>query len=648
MVRCIIILHLVLFYQINFCQFSHEIIAHRGAKSLAPENTIPAFSIAIDMKVDFIELDVRKSLDDSLMVMHDSTVNRTTNHSGGLNTFTYTQLKNMDAGSYFSSAYTGVEIPTLYEVLAFARGKSKICIELKSQNIELQTIQLIQNMNLVNQVVIFSFDLYQLQLIKSIDPAFQVCYLQSEITLSDVDDLINIGGEYVGSGGSPAISTVLYANYYGIKFWSWTINNTKEMNFLLSQSVDGIITDYPQDLICLNTLLMNSGKIAEWQFDNNSGNIIQDNTGNLNTGIINNANWSNGINGSCLDFNGTNSYVSLPPNSSTDQISEAVSISVWINLNQLPSNMTHPFGPIYDSDQDSYILYLAKANAELRFKVTDLSGDTERPGIPESYLTTGNWHHIVGVYNNEDALIYLDGMLIDNHYNADIDTLISGQIAEIGRNNGSYFNGKLDELKIFNRALLPNEVYMLSNQNSFNCQDTSNLIISLDSLNYSISNHLSFCDSGTINITNNSIYNTPWQFNGITDYININSTSAEIAGNSHSFFTWIKTTPSANSQRIFSINTNKGENVSLFGIENGKIDIYNSGNNYSGLTDIADGLWHFVGYSWSKTSQVLKLYVDGFPDLIFSNIDLTSTCTDFISLLRNLTGGQLLTNFLVN
>jgi len=73
MVRFIIFLYLILFCQTNFSQFSHEIIAHRGAKSLAPENTIPAFSIAIDMKVDFIELDVRKSLDDSLMVMHDST-----------------------------------------------------------------------------------------------------------------------------------------------------------------------------------------------------------------------------------------------------------------------------------------------------------------------------------------------------------------------------------------------------------------------------------------------------------------------------------------------------------------------------------------------------------------------------------------------
>ena len=134
------VLHKYAFVIVNFmlisvnfitAQDSPEIIAHRGAKSLAPENTISAFAAAIDMGVDYIELDVRKSLDDSLMVMHDATVNRTTNFSGGLNTFTYAQLKNMDAGSYFSNDFTGEEIPTLYEVLHFARGKTKICIELK-------------------------------------------------------------------------------------------------------------------------------------------------------------------------------------------------------------------------------------------------------------------------------------------------------------------------------------------------------------------------------------------------------------------------------------------------------------------------------------------------------------------------------------
>ena len=342
---CAFVIVNFLLISINFlpAQHSPEIIAHRGAKSLAPENTISAFAAAIDMGVDYIELDVRKSLDDSLMVMHDSTVNRTTNFSGGLNTFTYAQLKNMDAGSYFSNDFTGEEIPTLYEVLHFARGKTKICIELKDPNIEVRAVNLIQQMNLVNDVVLFSFDLNQLQLIKLINPAIKVCYLQHLISLNDIDDLININGEYVGSGGDPPMSSILYANYFGVDFWKWTINSTEEMKHRMTQGINGIITDYPQDLICLKTLFMNHGLIASWNFDNNTGNLIHDESGNLNNGTTYNTNWSNGLNGSSLSFNGSSSYASFNHSSAFNTVFKEASISVWVNLNQLPSSISNSF-----------------------------------------------------------------------------------------------------------------------------------------------------------------------------------------------------------------------------------------------------------------------------------------------------------------
>ena len=153
------------------------IIAHRGATSLAPENTMAAFELAIEMGVDYIELDVQESLDDSLMVMHDATVDGTTNSSGNVNSYTYAQLKTMDAGSHFSSAFAGEKIPSLYDVLSYAKGKTKICIELKASNIESKAVNMIQNLNLQSDVVIFSFDLNQLQIIKSLDPSLKICYL---------------------------------------------------------------------------------------------------------------------------------------------------------------------------------------------------------------------------------------------------------------------------------------------------------------------------------------------------------------------------------------------------------------------------------------------------------------------------------------
>ena len=626
-----LILQLLLFFDLNG-QIKPSIIAHRGAKSIAPENTLSAFAAAINMGVDFIELDVRKSLDDSLMVMHDSTVDRTTNFSGGLNTFTYTQLKNMDAGSYFSNEFIGEPIPSLYEILNYAKGKTKICIELKDPNIETQTVNMIQQLNLVHDVVLFSFDLNQLQLIKSINASIEVCYLQHQISLSDIDDLININGEYVGSGGEPAISSILYANYFGVDFWNWTINSSEKMKFIMTQGMNGIITDYPQDAICLKTLLMNQGLIANWNFDNNAGNAIDDATGNLNNGSTHNTSWTNGINGSCLHFNGTNSYATFYQSSVFNSIDKSVSIAAWVNLNHLPSQISSSFGPIFDSDQDAYILYLDKANGELRFKVKDINGHVEIPAIPESYLDTNTWHHVAGVCNGKDVLIYLDGQLMDNQSSSSLDTLITNQLAEIGRNNGHYFDGKLDELKIYNRALTPYEVEMLAQQTSYFCNDTTQVVLPYDSILFPIYSDLASCESVEINCSSQKNINTSIEFGGVIDYININSTAPGLSNYSHSFFSWIKTPTGLNDQRIFSINTYTGGNVSLFGIYNDKLNIFNDGNYYSGTTTINDDQWHYVGYSWNSNTNTLIFFVDGNSDGTFSNIDLKSSKTDIISL----------------
>ena len=102
------------------------IIAHRGVSSLAPQTTLPAFQLGIDLNVDYIELDVQKSSDDSLIVIHDATVDATTSYSGLVSSYSYNDLKLMDAGSWFSNDYIGTEIPTLFEVLAMAQGKIKV------------------------------------------------------------------------------------------------------------------------------------------------------------------------------------------------------------------------------------------------------------------------------------------------------------------------------------------------------------------------------------------------------------------------------------------------------------------------------------------------------------------------------------------
>jgi len=114
--------------------FSQEkIIAHRGASSIYPENTIAAFSKAIELRVGFIEVDLQLSKEDSIMVIHDETLNRTTNSSGNVSEFTYQQLKELSAGysKKFGSDFINEKIPSLFEVLKLAEREIKVCIDLK-------------------------------------------------------------------------------------------------------------------------------------------------------------------------------------------------------------------------------------------------------------------------------------------------------------------------------------------------------------------------------------------------------------------------------------------------------------------------------------------------------------------------------------
>lgn len=106
-IRAVLTLTLLGFILMGCTSKKTTIIAHRGASSVAPENTMAAFQKAIDIGADYFELDVRASKDDTLMVIHDITLDRTTNGTGSFHDFTYKQLRTYDAGSWFGEEFAG-------------------------------------------------------------------------------------------------------------------------------------------------------------------------------------------------------------------------------------------------------------------------------------------------------------------------------------------------------------------------------------------------------------------------------------------------------------------------------------------------------------------------------------------------------------
>jgi len=132
------------------------VVGHRGAPSLAPENTIPSFLKAIEGGADFVEFDVRRTIDDEPVVIHDGTVDRTTDSKGVVSEFTLRELKKLDAGGWFSPEFREARIPTMEETLAVAEQKAWVVVHIKEVGVEEDVVKLLTERHMVHQSVIIA------------------------------------------------------------------------------------------------------------------------------------------------------------------------------------------------------------------------------------------------------------------------------------------------------------------------------------------------------------------------------------------------------------------------------------------------------------------------------------------------------------
>ncbi|MBN1402109.1 MAG: glycerophosphodiester phosphodiesterase [Anaerolineae bacterium] len=230
------------------------VIAHRGARDMAPENTLAAFAAAIDAGADGIELDVTRCASGEIVVIHDDRVDRTTDGSGLVSQLPWAALRELDAGSWFGAPFAGERIPLLEQVFELVRGAVRINVEIKGMRrrgdgLEEEVAVMIARHSLAPWVLISSFNPWALWRIKAGAPALQrgllyapgqplplargwARHLVRPHALHPRMDLVD--GAYIA-----------WARRQGYRVNVWTVNEDAAIERMIALGVDGIITDRP-------------------------------------------------------------------------------------------------------------------------------------------------------------------------------------------------------------------------------------------------------------------------------------------------------------------------------------------------------------------------------------------------------------------
>ena len=233
------------------------ILGHRGASGYAPENTLEAFRLAMDMGADGFELDVHLSRDGELIVMHDETVDRTTDGSGQIQSFTLKELKRLDASNGMA-AYKGAKIPALGELYDLIRDtRHLVNVEIKTDQIFYpgiaeKVLKLEQEKGMEGRILYSSFNHYTLQELRQIKPDVKYGILYSDGLFEPWKYAKSIGAAYI----HPHWRTLLYPGMIegslaaGIGVNPWTVNDESIMELCIRHGI-GVITNYPDKALAI-------------------------------------------------------------------------------------------------------------------------------------------------------------------------------------------------------------------------------------------------------------------------------------------------------------------------------------------------------------------------------------------------------------
>lgn len=226
--------------------------AHRGASGYAPENTLEAFKLAIDMKADGIELDVQLSKDNEIVVCHDETIDRTSDHKGNIKDYSLQQLKLFNFNNHMEG-YDNVTIPTLEEVLQLIKPTNLVInIELKNSvvdypGLEEKVLELVDKYQMNDRIIYSSFNHDSILKVKQLNAKAYCGFLHSK----PKDNIASLAKENGIKALHPKRTFLMKSAYMnearknGLLINSWTINKKWDMIMAYLIGVNAVITNYP-------------------------------------------------------------------------------------------------------------------------------------------------------------------------------------------------------------------------------------------------------------------------------------------------------------------------------------------------------------------------------------------------------------------
>jgi len=222
-----------------------KVTGHRGAAGLEPENTLRSIRKAIDLGVDRVEIDVRVTRDGRLVVIHDETVDRTTNGHGYVNELTLDEIRKLNAGK-------GEKVPTLEEVLEITRGKVELQIELKVPEATSSTLRLIEKENAEGEVIITSFIHDLLRRVHDFNPELRTGALFFNVEGDICRKALNVYSKAIHVYyRNVDAELVRHAHEMGLEIEVWNPDEPKEMRRMIKLGVDSIGTNRPDILLNL-------------------------------------------------------------------------------------------------------------------------------------------------------------------------------------------------------------------------------------------------------------------------------------------------------------------------------------------------------------------------------------------------------------